>query len=149
MSRLHSHFEEAVYFLPLSLHEFLVLIWSTSEWWKAEIDWECSNLTTRPLQSLPVFMTSLILQQVKPQLIDSRILTCFWLRDIITKVQHLLLCVFSGPSTGLLINITCTGDTSPEQRGFFKNSAGNLLPALRFLGRLYNFCYFLINFSLM
>ena len=31
-----SHFEEAVYFLPLSSHKFLVLILSTLEEWKAE-----------------------------------------------------------------------------------------------------------------
>ena len=31
-----SHFEEAVYFLPLSYQKFLVLILSTSEGWKAE-----------------------------------------------------------------------------------------------------------------
>ena len=36
-SRLQSHYDEAVYFLPLSSHKFLVvLIWSTSEIWKAE-----------------------------------------------------------------------------------------------------------------
>ena len=58
-----SHFEEAVYFLPLSSQKFLVLILSTSEEWKAEstlepptgfehggsLDWESSALTTRPL----------------------------------------------------------------------------------------------------
>ena len=27
-----------------------------------------------------------------------------------------------------------------RQRGFFKNSTVNLLPTLRFLGELYNFC---------
>ena len=31
-----SHFEEAVYFLPLSSQKFLVLILSTSKGWKAE-----------------------------------------------------------------------------------------------------------------
>ena len=31
-----SHFEEVVYFLPISSQEFLVLILSTSEGWKAE-----------------------------------------------------------------------------------------------------------------
>ena len=31
-----SHFEEAVYFLPLSLQKFLVLTLSTSEGWKVE-----------------------------------------------------------------------------------------------------------------
>ena len=32
----YSHFEETVYFLPLSSQKFLVLILSTSEGWKAE-----------------------------------------------------------------------------------------------------------------
>ena len=32
----YSHFEEAVYFLPLSYKKFLVLILSTSKGWKAE-----------------------------------------------------------------------------------------------------------------
>ena len=36
VSRLHRHYEEAVYFLPLSSQNFLVLIWSTLEGWKAE-----------------------------------------------------------------------------------------------------------------
>ena len=35
-SRLQSHYDEAVCFLPLSSQKFLVLIWSTSEIWKAE-----------------------------------------------------------------------------------------------------------------
>ena len=35
-SRLQRHYEEAVYFLPLRSQEFLVLIWSISEGWKAE-----------------------------------------------------------------------------------------------------------------
>ena len=35
-SSLHSHYEEIVYFLPLSSQEFLVLIWSISEGWKIE-----------------------------------------------------------------------------------------------------------------
>ena len=45
------------------------------------------------------------------------------------------------------MNILCRGDKLPVQRGFFTNSAGNLLPALDFLGGLYNFCN-LIMFSL-
>ena len=36
----YSHFEEAVYFLPLSSQKFLVLISSTSEGWKAELTLE-------------------------------------------------------------------------------------------------------------
>ena len=41
------------------------------------------------------------------------------------------------------------GDKSPMQKGFFNNSTGDLLPALSFLGRLYNFCNFGIIFSSM
>ena len=41
MDRVHlpqgySHYEETVYFLPLSPQEVLVPIWSTSEGWKAK-----------------------------------------------------------------------------------------------------------------
>ena len=32
----YSHFEEEVYFLPFSSQKYLVLIFSTSEGWKAE-----------------------------------------------------------------------------------------------------------------
>ena len=35
-SRLQSHYEESVYFLPFRSQKFLILIWSTSEGWKAE-----------------------------------------------------------------------------------------------------------------
>ena len=51
--------------------------------------------------------------------------------------------------TGLSMNILYVGDKLPVQRGFFKNSAGDLLLALGFLGGLYNFCNFVIIFSLM
>ena len=47
------------------------------------------------------------------------------------------------------MNILRVGDKSPIQRGIFKNSAGNLLLALRFLGRLYNLRHFVIIISLM
>ena len=47
------------------------------------------------------------------------------------------------------MNILRTGDKSPVQRGFSTNSAGDLLPTLGFLGRLYNFCNFVIIFSLL
>ena len=43
---------------------------------------------------------------------------------------------------GLSMNIFCAGDKLPMQRGFSKNGRGDLLPTLRFLGRLYNFCNF-------
>ena len=36
-SRMQSHYEETVYFLPLSPNKFMILIWSTSERWKAEL----------------------------------------------------------------------------------------------------------------
>ena len=48
-----------------------------------------------------------------------------------------------GICTGLSMNILHVGDKSPAQRGFFKKSAGNLLPALRFLGGLCNFCNYI------
>ena len=51
--------------------------------------------------------------------------------------------------SGLSMNILHAGDKSPIQRGFFTNSTGNLLPTLGFLGGLYNFCNFVIIFSLM
>ena len=44
------------------------------------------------------------------------------------------------------MNILCMGDKSPVQRGFFTNSMRDLLPALGFLGELYNFCNFVIIF---
>ena len=47
------------------------------------------------------------------------------------------------------MSILGTGDQSPVQRGSFKNSAGDLLPALSLLGGLYNFCNFVIIFSLI
>ena len=51
--------------------------------------------------------------------------------------------------TGFSMNILCVGDKSPVQRGFFTNSAGDLLPTPGFQGGLYNFCNFVIIFSLM
>ena len=47
------------------------------------------------------------------------------------------------------MNILRAGDKSLMQRDFFKNSAGDLLPAIRFLDGLYNFCNFVIIFSSM
>ena len=35
-SRLQSHYKEAVYFIPLSSEEFLVLLWLTLRGWKTE-----------------------------------------------------------------------------------------------------------------
>ena len=47
------------------------------------------------------------------------------------------------------MNILHAGNKSPVQRGVSRNSADNFLPALSFLGGLYNFCNFVIIFSLM
>ena len=52
-------------------------------------------------------------------------------------------------NTDLSMNILCAGNKSVMQRDLFKNSAGYLLPTLRFLGGLYNLHHFLILFSLM
>ena len=51
--------------------------------------------------------------------------------------------------TGVSMNILRAGNKSPVQRGSFTNSAVDLLPALDFLGGLYNFCNLVIMFSLM
>ena len=60
-----------------------------------------------------------------------------------TKIKNLL------QKSGLSMNILDAADKLPVQRGFFTNSAGNLLPALGSLGGLHNFCNFVIIFSLM
>ena len=52
-------------------------------------------------------------------------------------------------ATSLLLNILNTDNKSPVQMSFLKKSSGKLLPTLRFLGRLYNFCTSVIMFSLM
>ena len=44
--------------------------------------------------------------------------------------------------TGLSKNTFCMGNKSLVQRGFFKISVSDLLPALRFLSKLYNICNF-------
>ena len=54
----------------------------------------------------------------------------------------------SNQISGLSMNILSVGDKSLVEKGFFSNSAADLLPALGFLGGLYNFCSFII-FSLM
>ena len=46
------------------------------------------------------------------------------------------------------MTILRAGDKLPVQRGFFTNSARDLLPVLDFLGGLYNFCNLVIMFSL-
>ena len=47
------------------------------------------------------------------------------------------------------MNILRAGDKSPMEKGLFKTGIVDLLPVLRFLGRLYNFLNFVIVFSLM
>ena len=47
------------------------------------------------------------------------------------------------------MNILNMGNKSLMQRVFFKNRVGYLLATLRFLGGMYNFCNFVIIFSLM
>ena len=56
-----------------------------------------------------------------------------------------MLVLIAATLTGLSVNILSTGDKSPVQRGFPKNGMGDLLPVLRFLGELYNFCNFVIR----
>ena len=46
------------------------------------------------------------------------------------------------------MNILHAGDKLSVQRGFYKDIAGDLLPALRFLGGWLSFCNFVIIFSL-
>ena len=65
-----------VYFLPLSPQEFLVLIWSTLEGWKADLtmeppnldvralDWGSSVLSTRPLLHISLQSKAIILTQI-------------------------------------------------------------------------------------
>ena len=54
------------------------------------------------------------------------------------KSEASLLSVRRG--AGLSMDILRAGNKLPAQRGFFKNSVGDLLPALRFLAGLCNFC---------
>ena len=77
----------------------------------------------------------------------------FWLarfiEEILPNIKLDIVCFTDSKSPGLLMNIVHTGNKAPMQSGFFKNSAGNLLPALRFLGRLYNFYNSVHTFSLL
>ena len=70
-SRLQNHFKERVYFLLVSPQEFLVLIWLAlederlSRSWSHPVvlnlralDWESSNLTTRPTISISILCIS-------------------------------------------------------------------------------------------
>ena len=47
------------------------------------------------------------------------------------------------------MNVLHPGNKWPAQREFFTEKAGDLLPALGFMGGLYNFCNFAIIFSLI
>ena len=59
------------------------------------------------------------------------------------QMRDKISCVgFLDPQTGLSMNILRV-----VQRGSFKNSVGDLLPALRFLGGLYDFYNFVIILS--
>ena len=50
VSRLQSHYDQMAYLLPLSPQKFLVLLWSTSEGWKAESTLNSSSsLNMKPL----------------------------------------------------------------------------------------------------
>ena len=63
------------------------------------------------------------------------------------ELRHLLALCYPHHIAGLSI-FYAEAINSPN-RGFFKNSMGDLLPTLRILGRLYNFCNFVIIFSLI
>ena len=76
------------------------------------------------------------------------------MKHVFTVLQNLLFfnvnfIIKFFPKSGLSMNILRAGDKPPLQRGFFKNSAGDLLPAQRLPGGLYNACDFVIMFSLM
>ena len=60
-------------------------------------------------------------------------------KTIFTKVIHV--------NSDLSMNVFRAGDKS--ERGFSQYISSDLLHALRFLGGLYNFCNFVIIFSLM
>ena len=84
-----SHYEGTVYFLPLGPQEFLVFISSTSEGWKAlswpwshqavlmpvQLNWESSDLTTRPTSNLntPKILLKSYLSNVYLQF------SCYWI----------------------------------------------------------------------
>ena len=72
-----------------------------------------------------------------------------FIEEILPNIKLDINCFTDSKSPGLLMNIVHTGNKAPMQRCFFKNSAGSLLPALRFLGRLYNFCNSVNIFSLL
>ena len=97
--------------------------------------WEKS--TTKNFHCVSLFC---VLSKVFEKLLNNRFVNYLQKCDLLSDFQY--------GFTGLSINILHVGDKSPMQRGFFNNSAGDLLPTSSFLGGLYNFCIFVI-FSLM
>ena len=86
----------------------------------------------RPLQSYPYISYTIFIE----------VLLLYFVRYIHGYMK-------SWPISGVSMNILRAGNKSPVQRGLFRNSAGDLLPTLDFLGGLYNFCNLVIKFSLM
>ena len=72
VSKLHSHYEETVHFLPLGHQGFLVLIWPTSEGWKAE-------LTLKPPSGFELGTPGLEIQHLNHQVIARLDLPIFFL----------------------------------------------------------------------
>ena len=69
---------------------------------------------------------------------SSTFLTTSWLPIFVSAEPSQTISLIAGLST----NILHAGDKSLVQSSFYKNGTGDLLPALRSLGRLYNFCNF-------
>ena len=93
-----------------------------------------------PLKNFHCVSLFCVLSKVFEKLLNNRFVNYLQKCDLLSDFQY--------GFTGLSINILHVGDKSPMQRGFFNNSAGDLLPTSSFLGGLYNFCIFVI-FSLM
>ena len=89
-SRLQSLYNKTVYFLPLSLQEFLVLNWPTSEGWKAE-------LTLEPPGSFEPGTPGLGIQCLNHQVI------ALWIERAFNKLN---MCLISG----ILTNLCCGSD---------------------------------------
>ena len=76
------------------------------------------------------------------------LITAIWILNF-SSFMILALLTLSYRDLGLSMNILHTGNKSPVQRGFFTESAGDLLPTLGFLGGLYNIYSFVIIFYLI
>ena len=75
----YSHFEEAIYFLPLSSQELLVLILSTSQGWKTESTLEPpSDLNTGPLDWHIGGGSLIFFAKVISFLVYIRFWNCWW-----------------------------------------------------------------------